>query len=181
MGHRIFFWTCKHIVQGRERANGTYVTDGKNGDEYKVRKRGWTPDYIIIDENFIGGNNYEISMQTKFASLRTIVEAVTRGADILQTLQDHKQQILNDFRKMKEISAKAAQSTSSQNLQTFGHRLGILNGRISVHSSAAQQRNLVLLGRVILQRDPIENGGITSMPTSVPMNGRRSSVKQRWQ
>ena len=98
-------------------ANGTYVTDGKNGDEYKVRKRGWTPDYIIIDENFIGRNNYEISMRTKFASLRTIVEAVTRGEDILQTLQKHKQQILNDCNKMKAISAKAAQSPALQSIK----------------------------------------------------------------
>ena len=95
-------------------ANGTYVTDGKNGDEHKVRKRGWTPDYIIIDENFIGRNNYEISMRTKFASLRTIVEAVTCGEDILQTLQKHKQQISNDCNKMKAISAKAAHSTALQ-------------------------------------------------------------------
>ena len=102
-------------------ANGTYVTDGKNGDEHKVRKRGWTPDYIIIDENFIGRNNYEISMRTKFASLRTIVEAVTRGEDILQTLQKHKQQISNDCNKMKAISAKAAQSTALQTMQCINN------------------------------------------------------------
>ena len=37
-----------------------------------------------------------------------------------------------------------------------------LNGRIGVHSSAAQQRNLVLLSSVGLQAGPIENGGVTS-------------------
>ena len=87
----------------------------------KFVKGGWTPDYIIIDENFIGRNNYEISTRTKFASLRTIVEAVTRGEDILQTLQKHKQQILNDCRKIKVISAKAAQSSALQTIQSINN------------------------------------------------------------
>ena len=37
-------------------ANGTYVTDGKTGGEYKVRKKGWTPDYIIKDLCIIDGS-----------------------------------------------------------------------------------------------------------------------------
>ena len=46
---------------------------------------------------------------------------MTRGEDILQTIQEHKQQILDDSKKMNAISAKAAQPTALQTMQSINN------------------------------------------------------------
>ena len=109
-----FFAQCAYTLQFQSFSNIRMVAANELFNDSSYFDNGWKPDLIIVDEDCQKMEVFTEGFDSRYRSIRGIVEGTTDGVPLVEAIQNHLSRVIQDYVKMRhEYRHKAVKWTNT--------------------------------------------------------------------